>query len=234
MASKIGLRRSRTPRFMHPGAEHGDQRSVMTSEPSRAKIIVSAIGANSSPDGAGERVDRQEPGHDHGDRVEDRPIHLGRRLDDHLADVERLRRGAGHLAEDVLDHHHGAVHQDAEVDRADRQQVGGNVLQVQADEGEEQRQRNRHGHDQPGAQVVEEEDQDHDDQQHAAQQVVLDGAGGERHEVAAIVERVDLHVLAAGRARSARASSPARASAPPAPARPCASGSRLRRRRPDR
>ena len=99
------------------------------------------------------------------------------------------------LAEDVLDHHHGAVHEDAEVDGADGEQVGRHVREVEADEREEQRERDRRGDDEARADVVQEEDQDDDHQHDAAQQVVLDGAGGERDQVAAVVEGMDLHVL---------------------------------------
>ncbi len=50
MASKTGLRRSRTPRFMAQEQSTGISVRVMTREPSRAKIVVSAIGAKSCPD----------------------------------------------------------------------------------------------------------------------------------------------------------------------------------------
>ena len=52
------------------------------SEPIRAKIIVSAIGLNSTPDGPGEDVDRQEADDDHDDRIEERPVDLGRGVAD--------------------------------------------------------------------------------------------------------------------------------------------------------
>ena len=102
---------------------------------------------------------------------------------------------SGDLAEDVLHHEHRAIHQDAEIDRADGEQVGRGVLQVETDEGEQQRQRNGDGDDQPGAKVVEEEDQDDDDQQHAAQQVALDHLRRQRDQVAAVVEGNDFDVL---------------------------------------
>ena len=102
---------------------------------------------------------------------------------------------SGDLAEDILHHEDRAIHQDAEIDRADGEQIGRGVLQVEADEGEQQRQRNGDGDDQAGAEVVEEEDQDHDDQQHAAQQVVLHDLRGQRDQVAAVVEGNDLDVL---------------------------------------
>ena len=73
--------------------------------------------------------------------------------------------------------------------------LAGMRLQVEADEGEQQRQRNGDRDDQPGPHVVQEEDQDHDDQQHAAQQVALDRQRRLVDEVGAVVEGNDLHVL---------------------------------------
>ena len=51
MASKARLRRSRTPLRMNQAHSTGSSVSVTTSEPTSAKIIVSAIGLNSVPDG---------------------------------------------------------------------------------------------------------------------------------------------------------------------------------------
>ncbi len=96
---------------------------------------------------------------------------------------------------DVLDHHDRAVHQDAEVDGADRQQIRGDVLEVETDEREQEREWDGGCDDQPRSDVVEKEDQ-HDDHEHdAAEEVVLDGARGQGYEVAAIVIRPDLYVL---------------------------------------
>ncbi len=47
------------------------------------------------------------------------------------------------FAKYVFHHHHRAVHQNAEVDRPNGQQVGGNVAQIQADERKHQGERNR-------------------------------------------------------------------------------------------
>ena len=96
---------------------------------------------------------------------------------------------------DVLHHHHCAVHQNAEVDGANRQQVGGNVPQVETDERETERQRNRRGDDQSRSDVHQEEHQHHDHQHDAAHQIVLDRARGERDQITTVVEGVNLHVL---------------------------------------
>ena len=96
---------------------------------------------------------------------------------------------------DVLHHHDGAVHENAEVNRANRQEIGGNALEVEADESEQQREWNRRGDDEPGANVEEEEHENDDDQHDAAQQIVLHHPRGERDQIHAIVKRVDLHIL---------------------------------------
>ena len=142
-----------------------------------------------------QHVDRQEADHDHRHRVEQRAIHFRRRVADDLLDVERRPLAQRDLAEDVFHHHHRAIHQDAEIHRADREQVGRGVLDVQTDERKQQRQRNGGGDDQAGAHVVEEKDQDHHHQQHAAQQVLLDDVGGQLDQVDAVVERMNLDVL---------------------------------------
>ncbi len=142
-------------------------------------------------------VDRKKGSDDDGDGVEDRTVDLGGGLHN---DLYRGQRVAflpidRHPPEDVLDHDHGRVDEDAEVDGADRQQVGGDMLQVETDEGEHQRQRDGRGDDQSGAEIVEEEDEDDDDEEHASEQVFLDGPGREGDEVAPVVEGMDLDIF---------------------------------------
>ena len=96
---------------------------------------------------------------------------------------------------DVFHHHHRAVDENAEVDRADRQQVRGDVLEVEADERKQQRERNRRGDDQSRADV-EQEEHEHDHHQHdPAEEIVFHDARRQRDQVHAVVERVNLHVL---------------------------------------
>ena len=94
---------------------------------------------------------------------------------------------------DVLDHHHGAFHDHAEVERAQRQQIRRNVPQVEADGGEQQRERNGQRDDQRAADIAQEDEQDHRNQDDAFGQVVHHRAGGQMQEVAAVEERNDLH-----------------------------------------
>ncbi len=100
----------------------------------------------------------------------------------------------GQFAKDVLDHHHGAVDDDAEVDRADRQQIRRNVSPVETDEREEQGEGNRDGDDQRRADAEQKDAEDHQHEQHAAKQVALDGLGRLSNQLRAVVVRHDLDV----------------------------------------
>ena len=193
--SKAALRRSRDALAQRPGAEHRKERQRQDQRADQREDRRVGHRLEELARRAGEHVDRQEAGDDDRHGVEDRPVHFGGGLGDDFADRVLRSVAQRELAVDVLDHDDGAVDQDAEIDRADREQVGRDVLQVEADEREEQRERDRHGDDESRADVVEEEDQDDDDEHDPAQQVVLDGAGRQRDQVAAVVERADLHVF---------------------------------------
>ena len=97
------------------------------------------------------------------------------------------------LAVDVLDHDDGRVDDDAEVDRPDRQQVGGFAARVQHGEREQKCQRNVDGHDDGAADVAEEHQQDHGHEHHAHDQVFLDGVRRDVDQFGAVVIRFDLH-----------------------------------------
>ena len=98
------------------------------------------------------------------------------------------------LAKNVLDHHDGAVHDDPEINGADREQIGRNVTPIEADERKQQRKRNRHRDDERGADAEEEQAEHDEDEQHAAQQIALDGLRGFLNQLSAVVVRNDLDV----------------------------------------
>ena len=101
-------------------------------------------------------------------------------------------RRLAEMADDVLDHDDGAVDHHAEIQRAEREQVGGSVAQVQADRGEEQRKRHGERDDERAAHVAKEEEQDDDDEDDAFGEVVEHGVGGVVQQVAAIEKGNDL------------------------------------------
>src|SRR5581483_11423817 len=106
--------------------------------------------------------------------------------------AELVARVMGQMAEDVLHHDDGAVDDDAEVDGADRQEIGGVAAQHRDNDGEKQRHRNGRGNDQRTAQVAEEYPLDEEDEHDAEQHVVQHRVHGHGDEIAAVVERVDL------------------------------------------
>ena len=101
----------------------------------------------------------------------------------------------GEMADDVLDHDHRAIDHHAEVQSAQRKQVGGNVAEVEADGGEQQREGNGEGDDDGAAHVAEEEKENDGDEDHALGQVVLDGFDGVLDQIGAVEEGNDFHAL---------------------------------------
>ena len=99
------------------------------------------------------------------------------------------------MANDVFDHDHRAIDDHAEVERAEREQVGGDVAQVEADGGEQQREGNGERDDDGAAHIAEEEKEDDDDEDHALGEVVFDGVDGVVDQVGAIEEGNDLDAL---------------------------------------
>ncbi|MET3785105.1 hypothetical protein ABIC24_002732 [Methylobacterium radiotolerans] len=161
--------------------------------------------------------ERARQGQDHGQRHRHEHLagHALQREDRHVDqddDRHREHHGLGHLgggvadqvrgravralaagAQDVLDHHHRAVDDQAEIDGAEAHQVARQAEQPHAGEGHQHRERDRGRHDQPGAEVAQQQQQDDDDEHRALEEVVLDGADRAVHERAAVVVGHDLH-----------------------------------------
>src|SRR4030095_15612372 len=97
------------------------------------------------------------------------------------------------MADDVLGHDDRAVHDDAEVDGSEGEQVGRNTPQVHEDEREEQGEGNGDGHDEGGADVVEKGGEEHDDEGRPFDQVAHDRGYGGTHEPVPAVVVAELH-----------------------------------------
>ena len=78
----------------------------------------------------------------------------------------------GDLAEDIFHHDHGAVDDNAEIDGADRQQIGGLAPQHRDHHSQEQRHRYRRRDDQRAAQIAEKHPLDQEDKGDAEQEIV--------------------------------------------------------------
>ena len=108
-----------------------------------------------------------------------------------------FRRGL-EVAIDVFHQDHRGIDDDAEIDRADRQQVGVLVAQHQDDHAEEQRERDVGADDDRAAQVAEKSPLDQENEQAAEHEVVQHGRRRHGDQGAAVVDRNELH---AGRKR---------------------------------
>src|SRR5258705_7396202 len=103
------------------------------------------------------------------------------------------RRGLRQPPEDRFHHDHGGDHDQSEIDRADRQEIGGFPAQHQDDDGEEQRERYRRPDDQRAAQIAEEYPLQQYDQENADHHVVQHGRGRDVDQVLAVVDALDVH-----------------------------------------
>ena len=105
-----------------------------------------------------QRKDRQISGNDDGDRIEHRALDFVRGLADFFAGRFGIPVLVAQVAYDVFDHHHRAIDHHAKIQRAERQQVGGNVPQVQTDRRKQQRERNGRRNDQRAPDIAEEQE----------------------------------------------------------------------------
>ena len=149
---------------------------------------------------------RQERRDDDGGGKEDRPRHVGGGREDGMAlhahggvvgDMAllgfRKRGGLRQPAEDRLHHDHGGVHDQPEIDGADRQQVGGFAAQHQNDDGEKQREGNGGADDQRASEIAEENPLQQHDQENADHHVVQHGRGRDVDQILAVVDALDVH-----------------------------------------
>src|SRR5215475_10319264 len=95
-------------------------------------------------------------------------------------------------AEDALDHDHGGIDNQAKIDRADRQKVGGFAAHHDYTDGEKQRERNGRADDDGAAQVAEEHPLQQEDQPDPEHHVVEDRPSRDVDELLAIVDALDL------------------------------------------
>ena len=125
---------------------------------------------------------------------EDRP----RDLDRSFAGVgfgQVLVRLALAAPQDRLRHHDRAIDDDAEVDRAERQEIGRNLRQVHQDEGRHQGERYGEADDQRAARTAEEQYQRDEDEADALHDRLRDPIDGRVNEIGAVDIRHDPNVV---------------------------------------
>ena len=97
------------------------------------------------------------------------------------------------MPEDVLDHKHGRIDDQAEIDRTHRKQICRLAAQHQHRDREEQRERDRRRDNQRAAKIAEKQPLHEEDQHDAEQHVVQHRARRNVDQVAAIVDALDPH-----------------------------------------
>src|SRR5579863_686934 len=97
------------------------------------------------------------------------------------------------VVNDVFHHHHRAFHYHSEVQRAERKQIGRNIVQLQADGREQQRERDGQRNDERAAHVAEKNEQDERYKKDAFGQVMKNSVSGVLDQFAAVEERNDFH-----------------------------------------
>ena len=97
------------------------------------------------------------------------------------------------MANDVLDHDHRAIHDHAEIQRAQGEKIGGNLAQVEPYGSKEQGEWNGERDDQGRPGIAEKQEQDDGHQNHPFRQVVHHRARGVAQQVAAVQHGHDLH-----------------------------------------
>src|SRR5277367_1556404 len=127
---------------------------------------------------AGERVNRDVSGDDDGDGIENGAVHVFRGGEDHFVQIVFLALAQAEFTVDVFHHHQRAVNDDAEVNRADGEQVGGDAARVQKNKREQQREWNGERDDNGGTHADQEENQDDEDQSHPQEHIFFHGVYG--------------------------------------------------------
>ncbi len=144
-----------------------------------------------------QRHQRQEHQDDDADPEDHRRGHLRHGMqDDAHAALVRVAR-LGQMRERVLDHHHRAVHHQADGDRqpAQRHQVGRDAQPVHRHEGQQRRQHQRADHDQRRPDVAQEQQQHQHHQHHALEQHLDHRVERRIDQLGALVIRHDLQAV---------------------------------------
>src|SRR5690349_21719694 len=116
-------------------------------------------------------------------------------MQNNFVQVVFLATPLGQFTVNVLHHHDRTVNDDSEIDGADGKQISRQVLCVQQNEAEEQRQWNGQGNDNRRAEANQEEEQHNEHEDHPADQIVFYRTRSQIDQVAAVVKRTNFHVL---------------------------------------
>ena len=101
----------------------------------------------------------------------------------------------GQTSNAVLDHNHGAIHDQPEIQCAQAHQIGRDARAHHAGDRRQHRQRDNRSSDQGGADITQQQEQHHDDQQCPFEQVLLHGGDGFINQRCAVIQGLDVHAI---------------------------------------
>src|SRR5208282_2951192 len=171
----------------HGGKDHGEEKSA------EERIDVGdGHGGENLSGNAAHAEQRDEGGQDGSDGEEHGPPGFGHGRGDDVEDG-RIGIAVTQAQVDVLEDNDGAVHQNAEIDGADGNQVGGLAGEDQAAEREQERGGNGHGGDGGDPDVTEKDEEQDGDQEEAEENDFADRVRSRADEIGAIVDGLHLH-----------------------------------------
>ena len=101
----------------------------------------------------------------------------------------------GQTSNAVLDHNHGAIHDQPEIQCAQAHQIGRYARAHHACNRRQHRQRDDRSSDQRRAHVAQQQEQHDDDQQCPFEQVLLHGGDGFINQRCAVIQGLDVHAI---------------------------------------
>src|SRR4029077_12093649 len=144
-------------------AEHGRDEKREDQGPEQGECDGPSHGAEEATFDTLQGKDRKVRNNDDDSGEEYGPLHfVGGHRNDFAEGLLVIPEGS--VAKDVLDHDDRAVDDHAKVECAQREQVCGDVPEIEKDGGEKQRKGDRYGDDQRAAHVAEEEKQNQGDE----------------------------------------------------------------------
>ena len=108
-----------------------------------------------------------------------------------MASFVAIRAVMGEASDAILDHHHGAIDHQPEIDGTQAHQASGDADPLHHGDGEEHGKRDGRSDDQPGPEVSEERKQHGDDKDRPFKKVPLDGLEHRVNEVGPLVDHAD-------------------------------------------
>ena len=105
----------------------------------------------------------------------------------------RVAPGQAEMAVDILHHDHGGIHQQAEIQSTQAEQIGALAAHQHEQDGEEEGEGNGRRNHHRATEIAQEQPLDDQDEQHTLDDVLHHRLGGDLHQILAVIDRHDAH-----------------------------------------